>query len=147
MLLLGLLGRHAHAAAAGCLPSKSQGGEETTVFNTFFRNLKGGTYVEIGGLDGVGFMHLGVVIEQKRALFMEMCRNLSLVPPSNIMHDNSTLGARVRKGFGHYVHPKLVAYDRPGGNLTMAQRAQLVAEREVLFAKLGQNVPKEVYRS
>ena len=94
-----------------------------------------------------GFMHLGVVIEQKRALFMEMCRNLSLVPPSNITGDHSTLGARVRKGFSNLVHPKLVAYDRPGGNLTMAQRAQLVAEREVLFAKLGQNVPKEVYRS
>ena len=98
VLLLGLLGRHAHAAGAGCLPSKSQGGEETTVFNTLFRsNKKGGTYVEIGGLDGVTFSNTlmlhtchrwsGLLVEASPANFAKMQQNVArLRPTASIAH-------------------------------------------------------------
>jgi len=75
-----------------CIPSHSQSGEETIAKNQFFSGMHNGTYVEIGGLNGIKLSNTlmlhtclrwnGLLVEANPRNFEKMRRNVALTRPN-----------------------------------------------------------------
>ena len=78
------------------LPSQSQSGEEDAVIKHFFHDMKGGTYVEIGGFDGYRFSNTlrlhtcfgwnGVLVEASRTNYQNLVENVNKYRPTAAHH-------------------------------------------------------------
>lgn len=79
-----------------CQRTQSQSNEETIVHNCFFRGMRNGTFVEIGGLDGVVFSNTlmldtclawtGVLVEGDRVNYDKLVKNVDILDRSVRAH-------------------------------------------------------------
>ena len=84
------------SSSDGCIPSQSQSGEEDAVIKHFFHDMKGGTYVEIGGFDGYRFSNTlrlhtcfgwnGVLVEASRTNYLSLVKNVKRYRPTAAHH-------------------------------------------------------------
>ena len=79
-----------------CQPSKSQVNEENRLIKQFFKDMKGGTFVEIGAYDGVTFSNtlkletcfggIGLLIEGDKLSFERMKVNAKALRPRSTLY-------------------------------------------------------------
>ena len=84
------------SSSDGCIPSQSQSGEEDAVIKHFFHDMKGGTYVEIGGFDGYRFSNTlrlhtcfgwnGVLVEASKGNYLSLIKNVKRYRPTVTHH-------------------------------------------------------------